>query len=148
MLGCVVMLRFLNQGRFPGNQGRVEIAPATTPVPHLPSSGHSFRSCRSNQSLPDCLTTPVVIRSTPVLYCKLQTSWSDLAFLYPSALFPSSTLASIVTASLFHIPEFDKTYCVYGDTFWQLKLKVTSNRTQCKPNFFQDKIHLSERSYP
>ena len=49
--------------RPPGSPG-----PAITPASHRPSSGRPHRSCRSNQSLPDCLTILVVIRPTPVHY--------------------------------------------------------------------------------
>jgi len=46
------------------------IVPATTPVPHLTSLGDLYRSCRSNQSSPDCSHLTVVIRPTPNDFCE------------------------------------------------------------------------------
>ena len=63
-LGCCCSFGFW--AGFLGVLGGVWIAPAITPASHLPSSGHPNKSCRSNQSLPDCLTFIVVIRQTPV----------------------------------------------------------------------------------
>ena len=57
----------MGPGRFSGSPG-VWIAPTVTPASHLPLSGHLFRTCRSNQCLPDCLTIIVVIRLTPVVF--------------------------------------------------------------------------------
>ena len=70
MLGCCwFWFLSLRQGwaGFLGALGRVWIAPAITPAPHLPLSGHPYRSCRSSQFLADCLTVIVVIRPTPVV---------------------------------------------------------------------------------
>ena len=36
------------------------IVPATTPAPHLTSLGDIYRSCRGNQSLPDCSQFPSI----------------------------------------------------------------------------------------
>ena len=47
------------------------IVPATTPVPRLTSLGDLYRSCRSNQSLPDCSHLTVVIRASPICYCEV-----------------------------------------------------------------------------
>ena len=50
------------------------IVPATTPVPHLTSLGDLYRSCRSNQSSPDCSHLTVVIRPTPNDFCEFFSS--------------------------------------------------------------------------
>ena len=56
---------------FLGALGGVRIAPALIPAPHLPSSRRPFRSCRSNQSSSDCLTSEAVIQPTPMFHSKL-----------------------------------------------------------------------------
>jgi len=55
---------------FQGTLGRVWFAPAITPASHLPSLGCPYRSCRSNQSSLESLTSQVVIRLTPMFSSK------------------------------------------------------------------------------
>ena len=88
---------------FLGARGRVWIAPAVTPASHLPSSGHIYSSCSSNQSSPDFLTIIVVIRPTPV-FCHCEFFSEYLPCLVSQCLFPSSIL---VFSCLHRRPKLD-----------------------------------------
>ena len=75
--------------------GRVWIAPADTDTPasHLPSSGHGYRSWRSNQSSPDNRTILRGIRPTPE-FPSLQVFSQVLTLFFPSARLPCPSSVS------------------------------------------------------
>ena len=122
--------------------GGVWIAPAS----HQASSGHLYRSCRSNQSLPDCLTALVVIRPTPV-FCHCEFSQALTLPCFSSARSPcsgflansepcttASTLHSIL-GSLWTISEDNSPTWKIPLTFFLLQKSSTSSGIQLSLHF-------------
>jgi len=69
MLGCVVVSGLSKVSRKSGVESGLLLPSHLFLV--FPHQDTVLRSCRSNQTSPDCFTSPVVIRPTPVLHSPL-----------------------------------------------------------------------------
>ena len=85
---AVVVFWFLDPRRgwagLLGVLGRDWIVPAATPVPRLPSLGHTYRSCRSNQSFFPAKALPEFLSSSVHLPCPLSVFWLHCIAVTPS----------------------------------------------------------------
>ena len=102
-----------------GGLGRL---PRITPASYQPLSGLHYRSCRCNQSSPDCLTTLVVIRPTPV-FSSLRVFPSSYPALFLQCSSPLSILRVLVSKP------------TTSDNSPTWKIPLLSHRVLCSPGF-------------